>query len=97
MIMQRLEGTKLDTQKGGTILVTHGPLPSYVLDKVKPRLHISGHVHQNYGVRFHCAQNKQATNAASYRDNAHVCCVNASVMNIQYDPVNPPIVVDLET
>lgn len=84
------------------ILVTHGP-PYGILDKVtissrgdqykhagceelrtcveriQPRLHVFGHIHAGYGRMFlKCTP----------RD---VLCVNASIMNEDYDAVNKPI------
>lgn len=84
------------------ILITHGP-PFGILDKVKfsskankgnfagceelrkaieriqPRLHIFGHVHEGYGTTvLKCTPHD-------------VLCVNASIMNENYDPVNKPI------
>jgi 3',5'-cyclic AMP phosphodiesterase CpdA len=81
---------------GTDILVTHGPpyghvdaLPSgrhvgdvdlaAAIAAVKPRLHVCGHIHQGYGT----SQIGGTT------------CVNASICNESYDPVNAPVVVDL--
>lgn len=78
------------------ILVTHGP-PKGMLDLapdgesvgceelrrrleiVSPLLHVFGHIHGGYG---------QAA-----RGNTHF--VNASICNEAYEPVNPPVVVEL--
>lgn len=84
------------------ILITHGP-PFGILDKVKysrksnkdsyagceelrlaveriqPRCHVFGHVHEGYGmVLLKCTP----------RD---ILCVNASIMDENYNPVNKPI------
>lgn len=78
------------------ILVTHGP-PLGILDRnagdertgcedlavhvrrVRPRLHVFGHIHDSHGM--------------VERDGTRF--VNACACNYDYDPVNPPIVVDL--
>lgn len=84
------------------ILITHGP-PFGILDEVKisskafkekhagcedlrraveriqPRLHAFGHIHEGYG---------QTVLKCATKD---IICVNASIMNENYDPVNKPI------
>ena len=78
------------------ILITHGP-PQGIADFVargehvgcvdlwsaikrcKPRLHVFGHVHEGYGQTF-------------ARDTMYVNCAH---MNEHYQPVNPPIRVEL--
>lgn len=80
------------------ILITHGP-PRQILDlcasgshegcddlrerveAISPRLHIFGHIHEAYGVETHSG----------------ITFINASICNLAYRPVNPPIVVDLVT
>jgi len=78
------------------ILITHGPphgildktkegnhVGSYslrqALDRVRPRLHIFGHIHECGGKRLDCVVTEY---------------INASHVNRAYEPVNPPI--DLE-
>jgi predicted phosphodiesterase len=81
---------------GIDVLVTHGP-PHGVLDRIdrgelvgcadlleaalriRPRVHLFGHIHEGYG---------QET-----RDG--IAFVNASICNLAYRPVNPPVVLDL--
>lgn len=78
------------------ILLTHGP-PSGILDanehekscgckellsqvpQIRPKLHVFGHIHESYG---------QGT-----RDG--IIYVNASTCTLDYEPINPPIVIDL--
>lgn len=78
------------------LLLTHGP-PRGVLDRcadgrrvgcadlwdavqrVRPRLHVFGHIHESYG--------------QVERDGVRY--VNASTCDLDYDPVQPPVVVDL--
>ena len=81
---------------GIDVLVTHGP-PRGILDttsrgeavgcddlleavqRIRPRLHLFGHIHEAYG---------QVTQGGT-------TFVNASVCNLRYRPVQPPIVVEL--
>jgi predicted MPP superfamily phosphohydrolase len=81
---------------GIDILVTHGP-PARILDRtageqdagcadlreavrrVRPRLHLFGHIHEGYG--------RLEEDGTTF--------VNASLCDLAYEPVNPPIVVDL--
>jgi len=80
------------------IIVTHGPVayrldyvPSsreYVgcedlrkaVERVKPMLHVSGHIHEGYGVEM----------------SAGALYINASVCDRFYDPVNKPVVLDVD-
>jgi len=83
---------------GVDVLVTHGP-PFGILDQVArgglsvgceallealprihPKLHVFGHIHEAYG-----AVRRAGT-----------LYVNASVCDLRYDPVQPPVVVDAE-
>lgn len=78
------------------ILITHGPplgqgdmtergvaVGCEELEKriqtVQPRLHVFGHIHEGYGT----TQKGKTT------------FVNASTCNARYEPVNPPVVIDL--
>ena len=79
------------------ILISHGPAHS-ILDKsingklcgsfklnqaliqrIKPKLFVSGHIHEAYG---------QMT---LENEKSNTICVNASIMNERYEPVNKPI------
>lgn len=85
------------------ILITHGPmwgvldtvypLPSAKIDhlgcydlrdaieRIKPRLHVCGHIHGGHG-----------TLTLKHPDSNHnTFCVNASIMDEDYNPVNKPI------
>lgn len=83
---------------GVDVLVTHGP-PFGVLDRVArgggsvgcealtaalsriaPKLHVFGHIHEAYGTEHR----------------AGILHVNASVCDLRYEPVQPPITVDVE-
>ena len=79
------------------VLITHGPpfgildsvpgglkvgcedLATEVLQRVKPKVHVFGHIHHSYG--------------HTIKDNT--IFVNASTCTEQYEPFNPPIVIDL--
>jgi Icc-related predicted phosphoesterase len=50
-----------------------------VHDWVKPKLHVFGHIHEDYGVSY---------------DN-ETCYVNASTCDLSYHAENPPIIIDL--
>ena len=81
------------------IIVTHGPV-AYKLDyvpsdkeyvgcedlrktveKIKPILHVSGHIHEGHGVE----------------KSMRTLYANASICDRFYDPVNKPIVLDIDT
>ena len=49
------------------------------LTVIKPRFHISGHIHEDYGTR----------------DVAGTTYINASTCNLRYNPVNPPVVFEV--
>eukprot|EP00392_Amoebophrya_sp_AT5.2_P007309 g7323.t1 len=51
-----------------------------VADRVRPSLHVFGHIHEGYGASF---------------DGVSVY-VNAATCNLAYRPSNPPVVVELE-
>lgn len=90
------------------ILITHGP-PYGILDstsfscrrpygtdhcgcvdlreaieRIQPKLHVFGHIHEGYG---------QIVLKCTPRD---VLCVNASIMDKDYQPVNKPISIELK-
>jgi hypothetical protein len=65
--------------RGVDVLLTHGPLPHETLRELRPRLHVSGHVHYRYGV----------TRVGD------TVCVNASILGPTNSPTNLPIIVDL--
>ena len=48
-------------------------------ERVRPVMHIFGHIHEGYGVTT----------------NGHTTFVNASTCTLQYRPSNPPLVFDL--
>ncbi|CAF1658383.1 unnamed protein product, partial [Adineta ricciae] len=49
------------------------------VQKIRPRLHVFGHIHEAYGQEEH----------------GSTIFVNASTCNLRYKPNQPPIVVDL--
>ena len=78
------------------VLVTHGPPIGYLdethdgeqvgceelkvaVRRVRPSLHIFGHIHEGYG----------------RVKNGHTEFINASTCTLQYEPVNPPVVIDI--
>lgn len=50
------------------------------VERIKPKYHIFGHVHEGYGVTR----------------NEHTTFINASMCDAAYNPINPPIVFDWE-
>lgn len=55
-------------------------LLSTVQQRVKPKYHIFGHIHEGYGVT----------------SDGKIIFINASTCNVQYSPNNPPIVFDID-
>lgn len=47
-------------------------------ERIKPKYHIFGHVHEGYGIT----------------KNEHTTFINASTCDAAYNPINPPIVFD---
>jgi Icc-related predicted phosphoesterase len=83
--------------EGIDVLVTHGPPKGYgdrillglnvgcplLMDRVKnvkPRYHLFGHIHEAYG---------------TYEGEDGRIYVNASICNVLYNPIHPPVVVDV--
>ena len=64
---------------GCDIVLTHAPLGARAVRAARPRLWVSGHYHDQYGVEWI----------------GSTLCVGASTMGRRYNPTNPPIVVDL--
>lgn len=50
-----------------------------VIEKIRPRYHIFGHIHEGYGTTR----------------NAHTTFVNAAICDVAYNAVNKPVVLDL--
>lgn len=85
------------------ILITHGP-PHGILDfvddentgceelqkalfRVKPKLHVFGHIHEGYG--------NVVLKRSGFGDENNTLCINASIMNENYKPVNKPINIEI--
>jgi len=49
------------------------------LDDLKPKLHVFGHIHDSYGIKY----------------TSDTLSVNASICNERYQPINKPIVVEV--
>ncbi|MCC7359748.1 MAG: metallophosphatase domain-containing protein [Anaerolineales bacterium] len=81
---------------GVDVLITHGPPAGHgdltvqgdragcedllaALDRARPRRHVFGHIHEGYGVTQH----------------GPTTCLNVSICDAAYRPVNPPVVIDL--
>jgi hypothetical protein len=79
------------------ILITHGPpfghldfapmgghvgckLLHFRVNEIKPKIHVFGHIHDGYGVK----------------QNNDITYVNASICTERYEPINKPIILDLE-
>ncbi|CAL4222591.1 unnamed protein product, partial [Meganyctiphanes norvegica] len=50
-----------------------------VQNKVKPKYHVFGHIHEGYGITT----------------DGKIIYINASTCNVNYVPVNPPVVFDV--
>lgn len=79
------------------ILITHGPpighgdlcssglragcveLLATVQERVKPKYHVFGHIHEGYGIT----------------SDGKIFFVNASTCDVNYSPINPPVVFDI--
>lgn len=57
--------------------------------KVKPRLHVAGHIHEAYGMY-------PPVVGYDGQPETNTTFVNASSCNLTYHPINPPIVIDLD-
>jgi len=55
-------------------------LLSTIQQRVKPKFHIAGHIHEDYGIL--------TDGTTTY--------INASTCSLKYQPINPPIIFDLE-
>lgn len=79
------------------ILITHGPPIGYLdqtylgervgcedllnaIRRIQPAYHIFGHIHEGYG----------------RKTNGHTEFINASSCSLNYEPINPPMIIDLE-
>lgn len=70
----------LDLTKRGENVGDHGMLDMVL--RVKPALHVFGHIHESYGIAY-----RNSLPGGTF--------VNASICDRKYDAVNEPIVVDL--
>jgi Icc-related predicted phosphoesterase len=69
-----LDKTIFDDIHAGSISLT-----AAIFDRVKPRRHVCGHIHESYGIE------ERYTEGITF--------YNASIMNEKYEPVNKPIVI----
>jgi Icc-related predicted phosphoesterase len=83
--------------EGIDVLITHGPAFGHgdrtfydnknvgctdLLDAIKiikPKIHVFGHIHEGYGIT----------------SEGKTLCINASICDLDYNPTNKPIVIDL--
>lgn len=56
-------------------------LTAEIFDRIKPRRHVFGHIHEGYGIE------ERYTEGITF--------YNASIMNEKYEPVNKPMVIDI--
>lgn len=54
------------------------------VERIKPKLHVSGHVHSNYGIW------------PGIEIPGEIIYVNPSSVNEDYEPLNPPMIVEIE-
>jgi predicted phosphohydrolase len=92
------------------VLITHSP-PHGVLDRVwdgqhvgceelvaalarvRPRVHVFGHIHEAYGVSESTCDERDEV--AALAETARTRFVNACSCDLEYEPVQPPVVLDL--
>jgi len=72
--------TILDTVYRDYIQVGSKSLLAEVMNRIKPQIHVFGHIHETYGVEEH--------DGIKY--------INASNLNLSYDVVNKPILIELD-
>lgn len=56
-------------------------LADELIQRVRPRLHVCGHIHEGYGRRAHL--------------DPAITFVNASTVDLDYHPINPPVLIEL--
>lgn len=59
-----------------------------LLERVKPKFHIFGHIHEGYGVKVFNRQKVTEVDGTTF--------INASSSTVNYKPTNPPIVVKIK-
>jgi Icc-related predicted phosphoesterase len=83
-ILDKIPGRKIapgeKMEKDFTIKVGCKDLRKAIKNRIKPKVNCFGHIHEGYGVL----------------EEDGITYVNASIMNKTYDPVNKPIVVEVE-
>lgn len=52
-----------------------------VIEDIKPKVHIAGHIHEGYGIDF----------------NVDTIFINAAICTLAYEPTNEPMVFDIDT
>lgn len=91
------------------ILITHGPPSnvgkleiakfngpvgckdlSHAINRVKPKISVFGHIHEGYGI----FEGKIITDYNNSGLDHNIKFINASVLNLAYEMVNPPIIID---
>lgn len=68
----------LSNQHEGDVQLRH------CVERVKPKVHAHGHIHEAYGVQ-----------AMYHGDGSKTTCINAAICDRDYVPVNKPIVLDI--
>ena len=81
--------------KNVDILITHGPISDDVVGRIRPRLHVYGHIHNAYGARIVSHLDNTTHNTVSNISNTSTISVNASIMDHRYQPKDGPVVIDL--
>lgn len=66
------------------------------LKAVRPLYHVFGHIHEGYSItQIDWSSHGASSEGSEELTPTSTVCINASVCNVNYRPVNPPIVVDL--
>lgn len=70
----------------------------HALAKVRPKVHVFGHIHEAHGMlkkKWYDDMRRQKNEEKPGKEQKETLCVNCSIMNERYEPVNWPVEIDL--